>query len=207
MRAQCKDSPWGTTCLCSVPASAAQKWKVPKLLFFDILATQNHQISYVKHVSDPFSPYLGVFFWGGGRGCQGGRGTPCPCSFPASAAQKCRLPKLMFFYILTIHNCQISYVRHVLDPIHVLVTLFGCLDGGKGLGHNLLMQFSTLGGSTMEIFKTDFFDVLAIHNDQIPYAKHVSDPLYVFFRRGACRGGHGRLNSTWPPSPPLCLCT
>ena len=42
-------------------------------------------------------------------------------------------------------------------PIHVLLTLFGCLDGGKGLGHNLLMQFSTLGSSKMEIFKTDFF--------------------------------------------------
>ena len=25
----------------------------------------------------------------------------------------------------------------------------GCLDGGKGLGHNLLMQLSTLGNSKM----------------------------------------------------------
>ena len=62
-----------------------------------------------------------------------------------------------FFYILTIHNGQISYVTHVLDPIHVLFTLFGCLDGGKGLGHNLLMQFSTLSASKMKIFKTHFF--------------------------------------------------
>ena len=39
------------------------------------------------------------------------------------------------------------------------------LDGGKGLGRNLLMQFSTLGSS--EIFKTDFFDVLTMHSDQM----------------------------------------
>ena len=49
----------------------------------------------------------------------------------------------------------ISYLKHVLDPIHVLFTLFARLDGGKGLGHNL--QFSTLGSSTIEIFNTDFF--------------------------------------------------
>ena len=43
------------------------------------------------------------------------------------------------------------------------------------------MQFSTLGGSKVEIFKTDFFDFLTIHNDQISYVNHVLDPLYVFF--------------------------
>ena len=53
---------------------------------------------------------------------------------------------------VAIHNDQTSGVQHVLDPLLVLVldplyvvfTPFGCLDGGKGLGHNLLMQFSTL---------------------------------------------------------------
>ena len=34
----------------------------------------------------------------------------------------------------------------------------------KGLGHNMLMQ-STLCSSTTEISKTDFFYILAIHND------------------------------------------
>ena len=91
------------------------------------------------------------------RGSQGGLGTTCLCNFPASAPQKWKFPKLFFFNILTIHNDQISYAKHVLDPIHLLFTLFGCLDGGKGLGHNLLMQFSTRGGSTMEIFRTKFF--------------------------------------------------
>ena len=48
----------------------------------------------------------------------------------------------------------------------MLFTLFGCLDGGNGLGHSLLMQVSTLSSSKMKFFKTDFFDVLDIHNDQ-----------------------------------------
>ena len=80
-------------------------------------------------------------------------------------------------------------------PIHVLFTLIGCLDRDKGLGHNLLVQFSTLGSSKMEIFKPDFFDVLTIHNDQISYANHVLDPLYVFFTLFVCwRGDGGLLN-------------
>ena len=43
-----------------------------------------------------------------------------------------------------------SYVKHVFAPLCVLFTLFGCVcvgggGGGlpRGLGHNLLMQFST----------------------------------------------------------------
>ena len=45
--------------------------------------------------------------------------------------------------------------------------------GGRGLGHNLLVQFFSLGNSKMEISQTDFFDTLAIQNDQISYVKHV----------------------------------
>ena len=48
-------------------------------------------------------------------------------------------------------------------------------------GHNLLMQFPTLKSSKKLISKTDFFDILAIRNDQISYVKHVLDPLCVFF--------------------------
>ena len=59
--------------------------------------------------------------------------------------------------------------------------LFGCLDGGKGLGHNMPMQFSTLGSSKMELPETDFFYIVTIHNHRIPHVKHVLDPFYVFF--------------------------
>ena len=77
-------------------------------------------------------------------------------------------------------NYHLCYVKHILDPIHVLFTLFGCLDVGKGLGHNLLMHSQQLK-KNMEIFKTDFFGVLTIHNDQISYVKECLDPLYVIF--------------------------
>ena len=55
-------------------------------------------------------------------------------------------------------------------------------EGGlpRGLGHNLLTHFSSLGSSTMEISETDFFDILTIQNDQISYIKHVLAPLDVF---------------------------
>ena len=70
------------------------------------------------------------------------------------------------------------------------------LGGGRpprGQGHNLLMQFSTLGSSKMEISETDFFDTLTIQSDQISYVKPVLAPLYVFFTLLGCsgRGGGG----------------
>ena len=57
--------------------------------------------------------------------------------------------------------------------------------------HNLLMQFSGLGSSKMEISETDFFDTLTIQKDQISYAKHVLAPLYVFFTLFGCVAGGG----------------
>ena len=86
-------------------------------------------------------------------------------------------------------------------PFYVFFTLFGCLGGGglpRGLGHNLLMQFSSLGSLKMEISEPDFFDTLTIQNDQICYVKHVLAPLYVFFTLFGCvwvwlGGGGGSL--------------
>ena len=56
-------------------------------------------------------------------------------------------------------------------------------EGGlpRGPGHNLLIQFSGLGSSKMDISETDLFDTLTIQNDQVSDVKHVSTPLYVFF--------------------------
>ena len=78
----------------------------------------------------------------------------------------------------------------------MLFTLFGCLDGGKGLGQNLLMQFSTLGSSKIEIFKTELFGVFTIHNDEISYVKHVIDPLHVCFPVFGCWRGMGGFQMT-----------
>ena len=56
--------------------------------FFDILTIPNDQISYIKHVLALYV-FFTLFGWvGGGGGSQGGRGTTCLCSFPASAAQE-----------------------------------------------------------------------------------------------------------------------
>ena len=37
------------------------------------------------------------------------------------------------FLILTVRNDQIAYVKHVLDPLYVVFTLFGCWWGAGGL--------------------------------------------------------------------------
>ena len=102
-----------------------------------------------------------------------------------------------FFDIVTTYNDEICHVKHVLAPFYVVFTLFGYGGGGgglpRGLGHNLLMQFSSLGSSKMEISKTDFFNTLTIQNDEISYVKHVLAPLYVFFTLFGCGCGEGGL--------------
>ena len=83
----------------------------------------------------------------------------------------------------------------VFHPIWVL----GVGGAPKGAGHNLLVQFSGLGSSKMEIYETDLFDTMTIQNDEMSYVKHVLAPLYVFFTLfgggGLTKGlGHNLLN-------------
>ena len=66
--------------------------------------------------------------------------------------------------------------------------------------HNVLMQFSSLGSSKMELSETDFFDTLTIQNDQISYVKHVLAPLYVFFTLFGCWGGVAPKGSRAQPA-------
>ena len=51
----------------------------------------------------------------------------------------------------------------------------------KGLVHNLLMQFFTVGSSKIEVFETYFFDTMITQNDHPSYVKHVLGHIYVFF--------------------------
>ena len=115
--------------------------------------------------------------------------------FSSLGSSKMEIFKTNFFDILTIQKDQISYVKHVLAPFYVFFTLFGCGggEGGlpRGVGHNVLTQFSSLSSSKMEIFETDFFNILTIRKDQISYVKRVLAPLYVFFTGAA--GGRGLL--------------
>ena len=59
----------------------------------------------------------------------------------------------------------------------------------KGLVHNLLMQFFTLGSSKMEVSETYFIDIVTTHNDHPRYVKHVLGRIFVFFTLGGGGGG------------------
>ena len=65
--------------------------------------------------------------------------TNCLSSFPPSTCQKWKILQF-FFDIVTTHNDETCYVKHVLAPLY---TLFGCWGGGvpRGPGHNLLCSF------------------------------------------------------------------
>ena len=96
-----------------------------------------------------------------------------------------------FFDVVTTHHDEICYVKHVLP---------------RGLGHNLLMQFCSLGNSRMEFSESDSFDTLTMQNDQVCYAKHVLAPLDVFFRCPWLRDAVAALPQLGPPDQwPACL--
>ena len=82
--------------------------------------------------------------------------------------------------------CEACFIPS-LCVFHPIWVWGGVTKGSRA--HNLLMQFSGLGSSKMEISETNFFDTLTIQNDQISYVKHVLDPLHVFFTLFGCGGG------------------
>ena len=174
----------------------SSKMEISETDFFDTLTIQNDQISYLKHVLAPLHVFFTLFGCvGGGGGTKGSRAHNLLMQFSGLGSSKMEISETDFFDTLTIQNDQISYLKHVLAPLHVFFTLFGCVGGGGGTkgsrAHNLLMQFSGLGSSKMEISETDFFDTLTIQNDQISYLKHVLAPLHVFFTLFGCVGGGG----------------
>ena len=72
-----------------------------------------------------------------------------------------------FFDIVTTYNDEICYLKHVLDLFVCFSPYWGGGGGTKGSrAHNLLMLFSSLGSSKMEISETDFFHTLTMQNDQ-----------------------------------------
>ena len=169
---------------------SSSKMEISETDFFDTLTIQNDQISYVKHVLAPLYVFFTLFgCWGGAL--PRGIGHNLLMQFSRLSSSKMEISETDFFDTLSIQNDGISYVKHVLAPLYVFFTLFGCWGGAlpRGIGHNLLMQFSRLSSSKMEISETDFFDTLSIQNDQISYVKHVLAPLYVFFTLFGCWGG------------------
>ena len=77
-------------------------------------------------------------------------------------SSKIEVSETCFFDIVTAQNDHPTYVKHVSSSIYVVFTLFGYwVRGGgggipKGLLHNLLMQFFTLGSSKIEVSDTFF---------------------------------------------------
>ena len=55
----------------------------------------------------------------------------CTNCFPPSTGQEWKILQI-FFDIVTTHNDEICYVKHVLAPLYVFFTLFGCWGGGGG---------------------------------------------------------------------------
>ena len=80
-------------------------------------------------------------------------------------SSKMQVFETCFFDIVTTENDHPRYVKHVSGRIYVFLTPFGyhVWGGGgspKGLVHNLLVQFSTLDSSKMEVFETCSFDIM-----------------------------------------------
>ena len=91
-----------------------------------------------------------------------------------------------FYDIVTTQYDLPRYVKHVLGRIYMIFTLFGyeVLGGGgapRGLVHNLLMQFLTLGSSKIEVFETCFYDIVTTQYDHQRYVKHVLGRIYMIF--------------------------
>ena len=62
--------------------------------------------------------------------------TNCLSIFPPSEGQKWKILQKKID-IVTTHNDEMCYVKHVLAPLYVFFTLFGCWGGGgapKGAG-------------------------------------------------------------------------
>ena len=170
----------------------SSKMEISQTDFFHTLTIQNDQISYVKHVLDPFHVFFTLFgCWGGGT--KGSRAHNLLIQFCGLGSSKMEISQTDSFDTLTIQNDQISYVKHVLAPLEcVFHRIWVCGGGGVTKGsraHHLLMQFSGLGSSKMEISETDFFHTLTIQNDQISYVKHVLAPPYVFLTLFGFLGG------------------
>ena len=98
---------WYTSCLCSFSPEEAQKQKFPKF-FFDIVTTQNHHPSDVKHVLDSICAFFSLFgYWacavGGGGGSQGAWYTTYLCNFAplTLGTSKIELSETIDLYVLT----------------------------------------------------------------------------------------------------------
>ena len=92
-----------------------------------------------------------------------------------------------FYDIVTTQYDLPRYVKHVLGRIYMIFTLIWVLGLGggggapRGLVHNLLVQFFTVGSSKIEVFETCFYDIVTTQYDLPRYVKHVLGRIYMIF--------------------------
>ena len=93
--------------------------------------------------------------------------TTCFMQFFTPGSSKIEVFEPCFFDIVTTPNDHPRYVKHFSGCICVFLTLFGYqVRGGgggagpRGLVHNLLVRFFTLGSSKIKVFETCFFLIL-----------------------------------------------
>ena len=99
------------------------------------------------------------------------------------------------YYALT-HVCVSSCMcRAQTTPVSKLLFAVCRWFNGIWCVHKVLQQFSTLHRSKME----NFAKHLTTYNDETCYAKHVLDPLCVFFTLLGCGGGGAPKGSRAQP--------
>ena len=67
----------------------------------------------------------------------------------------------------------------------------------KGLVHNLLMHFFTLGSSKIEVLETCFCDTVITENDHPSHVKHVLGHIYVVFPLFCVCVAWSRFSARW----------
>ena len=149
-----------------------------------------------------FSPYLGVGRARGGGGLPRDWYTTCFMQFFTPGSSKIEVFKTYFFGIMTTQNDHPRYAKHVLGSFSVFFTRFGdwVPSGGspKGLVHNLLMQFFTLGSSKNRSFQNSFFfDIVITLNDHPRHVQHVLARIFVVFTLFWGCVGWGRFSARW----------
>ena len=97
-------------------------------MFFCFVTIYNDQISFSKHVLEPFHVSFHPI-WVFGGGVPRGLGHNLHMQLSTLYCSKMEISKPVFFDVLTIHNDQISNVQQFLDLFHVFFTRFGCLEG------------------------------------------------------------------------------
>ena len=207
---------WCTTCSCCLSPREAQEWKVSKLVFFDIVTTQNDHPTYVKLYKACFMQYLCIIhlIWvlGVGRGggvSQGIATQPVDAVFHPGQL-KMEVSEIYFLDIVTTQNDHPTYGKHVIGSIHVFFTLgIGCGAGGAMGGGSQKIGTQPAYATTCHpgqlkngTFRTYIVHIVTAQNDHLTYVKHVSGSTCVFFTLfgdsvRAGRGAEGLLRDRY----------